>query len=595
MSETPDKQEASPKELDVEAESTKDELHATTEATSPPPTLDFIPSAETSLNPGDASGDYTIEAVINEGTFGIVYRASQATEDRKVALKVAKAAVCSNQEQMGRFLEEAKTLAKIQHPGIVPVFDSGEWRPGVPFVAMRLLKSDSLHEIISRGELHWKKAAEFGIAIADALAYAHERGVVHRDLKPANILLDEHDNLLLADFGLALHYDNQASHENELAGTVAYMSPEQIRREAHWLDGRTDIWSLGVILYEMVANRHPFRSDNRIKLAEEILSREPWSLRQLKPSIPVAFEQIVNKCLRKEVADRYSSATDLTNSLRELVQSDTSVEQPATSLARRNNVAVITGVCTSIVAVLLLAILLIKFFASGAQERDSASSIAKVAKTESRPIDSSALANTTESQEVTASINLFVWDPTDRGRQGIGIRDANALPLKIRDQIRLNVTLNQHAFVYLVWIDSEGKALPVYPWAPGDWTDRPEDEQMVKTLSLPKSSDHGWPLEGAAGTESLVVLARKTVLPVDFKLESRFESMPLASADTGRPITWFQGGDLVSATPSSERGPNFSHAQKIDDPVVSMHRLLHDRLSDDFEVVDAVSFAKHAR
>jgi serine/threonine protein kinase len=609
MSENPEKRDAVPPPQAKPVESTTGDPNETTEHFRPPPTSVSVPSSAWILKPGDISGEYEIEVLINEGTFGIVYRAHHKSRNQKVALKVAKTSTWNSQEQMRRFLDEARTLAKIKHPGIVPVYESGEWQPGVPYVAMRLLQSDSLQTVLAREALDWRPASELAIAIAEALAHAHELGIVHRDLKPANILLDNDGHPLLADFGLALHYDNQPSHENELAGTVAYMSPEQIRGEAHWLDGRTDIWSLGVILYEMVVKRHPFRGDDRRKLAEEILSREPWSLRQINPAIPVEFEKIVTKCLSKKVADRYSSATDLANGLRELLERDRPPPVPPRGSANKNWLF-IAGVGAVLVLLLLIASLSPRSFDSrtaprpltdgagvtvNATPKDSGGIVKQVRISNDPPPQSVAehsLANADLPSQLVGSIDLFVWDPENVNRRGIGIREAGALPLRKGDQIRLNVNLNEAAYLYLLWIDSEGTTSPIYPWAPGDWGSRPANEPMVKSLSLPEASDHGWPLEGAAGMETLVVLARKTPLPKQLDLQVYFQNLPLQPVQDPRAIAWFHDGKLVTAKQDSVRAPNFIDERKIDDPLLATQRVLHDRLSADFDLVDAVSFAK---
>ena len=275
----------------------------------------LLPGAK--LPAGTVVGEYIIESVIAEGTFGIVYRARDQQLDRAVALKVAKPFDQDEVDQAKLFLEEAQTAAKIVHSGIVTVFGCGEVEPGVPFVAMQLVKGDSLDMAMKDGPIDWRDACQLAIGITEALAHAHHADIVHRDLKPANILLDTDGRPLVADFGLAIHYEHQPNREHEVAGTAAYMSPEQIRGESQWLDGRIDIWALGVILYEVVTGRHPFRSNNKIKLAEEILSREPWPMRQINPHIPAEFEKVVKNCLRKEVVERYSTAADLAEALKE--------------------------------------------------------------------------------------------------------------------------------------------------------------------------------------------------------------------------------------------------------------------------------------
>jgi serine/threonine protein kinase len=588
-----------PSNLQADADSTKGKPDTNTEDFTNAVPPEMPPSAEVILKPGDVVNEYEIEAVIDEGNFGTVYRAFHATLDRSVALKVAKLSPNESDETTRRFIKEARTLAKIEHSGIVPVYDSGEISPGVPYVAMRLIQGESLESRLARERMGWREAHELGIVIADALAYAHEKGVIHRDLKPANILLDQSGNPLLADFGLALHYEDQLSHENEFAGTVAYMSPEQIRRESHWLDGRTDIWSLGVILYEVAVHRHPFRSDHKVKLAEEILSREPWSLRQIDRAIPLEFEEIVTKCLRKEVADRYPSAADLACKLREFSNetAPTSDSIPRAEPSSKNWIPVFafTALLTTVLIIGAIAIQTLTQQPGQSSPPDSYSDSA-LASTFSDPEEQlsnrlpTAVAG--ELSGLSVSIDLLIWNPRDNSRQGVSIRNLGALPLRKADQIRLNVSLNQPAYLYLAWIDSEGNTLPVYPWEPGNWSARPVSETRTQRLSLPDESDHGWPMEGVPGMETLIVLARMTPLPSTINLEKAFSNLPLQPVQDPRAAVWFQDGKLVTSEHGGMRAPKFFDASKIDDPLLETQRLLCDRLKQYFETIEAVSFAK---
>ena len=160
------------------------------------------------------------------------------------------------------------------------------------------------------------------------------------------------------------------------------------------------------------------------------------------------------------------------------------------------------------------------------------------------------------------------------------------------DQIRVNVQLNEAAFLYLVWIDSEGQATPVYPWEPGNWQSRPNEERKTQTLSLPEIGDHGWPLTGAAGMETLVVLARDTPCRGDQDLRNAFENLPLQPMQDPRSIAWFRDGKMLTEKQDRLRGPSFFDEARIDDPLLETQRILYDRLHAEFELVTAVSFAK---
>jgi len=616
MNENPGKTSDGPPLLDraSEASSTKDQPVASTEEFARPAAASSVGPAESRLEPGELAGDYVIESVIAEGTFGIVYRAHQSKLGRRVALKVAKLSQFDSEESVQSFLQEPRTLAQLEHPAIVPIYDCGLLANGAPYVAMRLVEGSSLEKLIAQGPVSWQETARLGVAVAEALACAHQHGFVHRDLKPANVLLDKQGQPLVADFGLAVHYQTQAAHEHEFAGTLAYMSPEQIRRQSHWLDGRTDIWSLGVILYEMAAHRHPFRSSEKAKLSQEILNREPWSLRQINPTIPGEFEDVVNQCLRKNVADRYRSATDLALALRDLL-SDRPVQPPRRALPLAAPPAVASSAGWMVGRAVLLSLVLVLSLLAGwfvfwvrgsagqpepephapileaptaGAGKEDAELLTLVA--EQQPPQSAAAV--AEDVPLSGTMDVLIWNPADATRRGLGIRDEGALPLRQGDQIRINIELSAPAYLYLIWLDSEGQAAPVFPWTSGQWNTRAAVESRLAKLSLPEAADHGWPLTGAAGLETLVVLARSTPLPDHLELRGLFQGLPLQRMPDARTVAWFRDGKLITARQDARRSPNFFHEQQLDDPLLVMQRLLYDRLREHFELIDAVSFAK---
>lgn len=255
-----------------------------------------------------------VEDCLGAGSFGTVYRAYDECNKRYVAIKVLHFQTgLSSQEAMSR---EVDKLIHLEHPGIIPVYGFGHTMKGQCFVVSELMQGGSLEQRIKTERLSRTEAVEIVTSVAEALHYAHQRGLVHRDVKPANILLNPEGKPLLADFGLALHEDEQRKRRDEIAGSPAYMAPEQVRGQAHHLDGRADIWALGIILYELLTGKRPFGGSPRNVLFDEILHREPKPLRVIDESIPEELERITLKCLRKDVADRYSTAVDLASDLR---------------------------------------------------------------------------------------------------------------------------------------------------------------------------------------------------------------------------------------------------------------------------------------
>jgi serine/threonine protein kinase/formylglycine-generating enzyme required for sulfatase activity len=268
---------------------------------------------ETSLP--ERLGRFVIQRRLGQGAFGSVYLARDPELDRLVALKVPVAERFTCREDVDRFVQEARTAAQLNHPGIVTVHDVVRQDETV-FIVQEYIQGRDLGKHLKSHPLTVAQAAEIMVAISEAVAFAHQKGFVHRDLKPGNILLDESGKPRVADFGLAVHESIQRRRRGERSGTPAYMSPEQVRGETHRLDGRSDIWSLGVIFYQMLTGRVPFAGETREELFDEIKFRDPRPPRQIKPKLPAELERICLKCLSKRVMDRYSNVADLTDDLR---------------------------------------------------------------------------------------------------------------------------------------------------------------------------------------------------------------------------------------------------------------------------------------
>lgn len=260
-------------------------------------------------------GRFQIERALGKGSFGIVYLAiDPQLGGRQVALKVPRLERVDTDDKRREFMRDAERAARLTHPGIVTIHDIATEEGGL-FIVQEYMPGGDLKQRLRSDGATFRQAVAWMIPIADAVAFAHQKDIIHRDLKPANILLDERSQPRVADFGLALHESEQCSHRDEFAGTPAYMSPEQVRGESHRLDGRSDTWSLGIIFYEMLTGRLPFRG-NEQELFDQIKHRDPRPPREIKPDVPVELERICLKCLAKPVAQRYSSAADLAQDLR---------------------------------------------------------------------------------------------------------------------------------------------------------------------------------------------------------------------------------------------------------------------------------------
>jgi len=273
-------------------------------------------------------GHYHITGLLGKGGMGEVYRARDTKLDRDVALKVLPADVAGDPVRLERFRREAKTVAGLNHPHIVTLF-SVEEDAGLHFLTMELVEGQGLEETLTRDGLPLTQVIDIGISIADALAAAHEKGIVHRDLKPANVRLTKDGRVKVLDFGLAKLSEKTSSTddaatqtsspltmEGTIMGTVPYMSPEQLRGLS--VDNRSDIFSLGVMMYEMAAGKRPFAGPTNTDVISSILRDTPTPLPQVKPDIPHQLDRIVSQCLQKDAEERYQSAKDVRNELKAL-------------------------------------------------------------------------------------------------------------------------------------------------------------------------------------------------------------------------------------------------------------------------------------
>lgn len=259
-------------------------------------------------------GRYQIKQSIGKGGFGEVYLAYDNQLFRQVALKVPHERHIQKPKHAEQYLVEARTVASLDHPNIVPVFDVGETEELPFYLVSKYIDGASLSSFIRRRRLEPVAAAGLVATIADALHHAHKQGVVHRDVKPGNILLDEEGTPFIVDFGLALS-DQSPNSGPKYMGTPAYMSPEQARGEGHRVDGRSDIFGLGVVLYELLTGTQPFQSKSRSELLDLITRCEPRPLRQRDEQISIELERICAKAMAKRIPDRYSSAYDLAQDL----------------------------------------------------------------------------------------------------------------------------------------------------------------------------------------------------------------------------------------------------------------------------------------
>ena len=354
-------------------------------------------------------GDFRLGREIGRGGMGVVYEAQQISLDRRVALKVLPFAAVLDAKQIARFKNEAQAAAQVHHPNIVPVFAVGVER-GVHYYAMQLIDGQPLDRAIrqltanhdddrskadlraelelaalnaTRGDAgattvasqpylirkavsrrtYMSTVAQLGIQAAEALHAAHEYGVVHRDIKPSNLLVDDQGKLWVTDFGLArCHTDGSLTRSGDMLGTLRYMSPEQTRGHNSYIDHRTDVYSLGVTLYELLTLKPAFPGDNQVTLIRMIETQEPVRPRQHCPELPADLETIVLKAMSKSRDERYESALALADDLRRYLAGMPPIAQPPSWLdrvskwARRHRRSVASAIAVGLVLLVVLSI-----------------------------------------------------------------------------------------------------------------------------------------------------------------------------------------------------------------------------------------------
>jgi serine/threonine protein kinase len=271
----------------------------------------------------EAIGRYRIEKELGQGGMSLVYLARDPYMKRRVAIKILPRHYAAENGFLLRFQREAQVIASLEHPAIVPVHDFGE-HDGQPYIVMRYMPGGSLADRLKRGPLGLAEAARIVDRLAPALDEAHAQGIIHRDLKPGNILFDQCDRAYLCDFGLVKFSEISATpltSSGGVVGTPAYMSPEQARGVSK-LDGRTDVYSLGVVFYEMLAGALPYRAETPMGLAMMHVLEPVPSILARKPDVPPGCDAIIRRAMAKEREDRYPTPTALAAAIARLAESE---------------------------------------------------------------------------------------------------------------------------------------------------------------------------------------------------------------------------------------------------------------------------------
>ncbi|MCC9642855.1 protein kinase [Rhodopirellula sp. JC740] len=305
------------------------------------------PSMDASATPLPADkrlGDFVLQREIGRGGMGVVYEASQVSLDRRVAIKLLPLASMLDSNQIARFKNEAHAAGLLQHPNIVPIHNVGSHQ-GVHYYAMAYIDGVSLDAWVATHKEHssavnWREVVRWGVDVADALHEAHENGVVHRDIKPSNLMLDGHGKIWVTDFGLArCQTELSLTRSGDVIGTMRYMSPEQSRGQTALIDGRADVYSLAVTLYECLTLRRAHEGEDAATILKQIDDGEVQPLRATRPDLPLDLETVIRKAMSKSREDRYDTAMTFAEDLQRVLRDEPTLARPPSIIDRCSRLA----------------------------------------------------------------------------------------------------------------------------------------------------------------------------------------------------------------------------------------------------------------
>ena len=511
----------------------------------------FCPPTVTVTGPvesPDRIGKYEIIRLLGRGGQAETYLAFDPDLRRQVVLKLFHAAQAPEEQDL--VLREGQALARVRSPFLGQCH--GAERAGDrSFLVMEYVPGKTLAETLREQPPSLREAVRLVEQVAEGLAAVHASGLLHRDLKPSNILLGDDGVPRLIDFGLASPLASDAT--RGVSGTLPYMAPEQARGQCERIDVRSDVFGLGAVLYELLTGRPPYQGSRQDEVWEQAREGRVIAPRQLKKTVPKALERICMRALAAQPARRFGSASDFQRALR----------------GYRRRPLRVGG--AGLIAVCALGVLL------------------TLIRRESPPrLEGLEAATANATRPLSGELILEVWSTGTGGKRGLRVEEPGALPVRRGELVHLEARVNQPAYLYLLWLDGQGRVDPLYPWIRDFRAPREADAPRAH-LNYPAEAARGLPVQGPSGLETALLLARRTPLPATTDLTAVIG--PLPPAPLRNPLEFaVRGFDSGRPTGAIDLGVHRGlglEAEKIDEPLLR----LMDRLRPHFDLIRAVRFA----
>ncbi len=453
-------------------------------------------------------GRYTIRQQLGAGSFGVVLRCSDDDLKRDVAIKLPHRQGAPSAERIKEFLHEAQSAARLRHPGIVTVLDTGQTADGRVYIVYEFIRGATLQSRLDQGNYSLEDVVRWVAGSAEALHHAHKNGIVHRDIKPANILLDEESHPHVADFGLAKMDDQFFKNDaGRVLGTAAYMSPEQAAGQSHWASPQTDIYSLGVMLYQMLTKRLPFGGRTLSEMLEQVKQRVPSPPRTIDDKIPKPLEDVCLKAMAKNPADRYSTGADMAADLRRAIGG-----APPASRSRW-----IIGGLGGAAAAALIAYLIIMANSRRDSDQPFIPGLRGVTSSTTSRSGTTIGDSLIDFPPTTPKVKIDYQAATEKGGYHVlGKRDPSGPNVLVHsgDKLQFHVTVDVPRYLYIYWYDADGKPQRL-------WPEDVKHQAPVKKIDYPANNDDWQTLNEDVGSEFVLVAARDE--PLDAAALAEFE------------------------------------------------------------------------